>query len=182
MSSRDIPSMYMSDHSVMDESYNVVGDFWEDSKYGDKRSLALEHRDGSLVYVYIPNSLASNNSSLFGSVMTKRVTTEFFLNRDEFDITLDADIDERPSHTCKPVTLQTPLMKKIVSDNENKNNVRKIERKLYDCKDCSKRFTREVNLTRHVKTLHNFVKYTCFKCNRKYTRQDVLAKHMKKTH
>jgi uncharacterized Zn-finger protein len=159
MSSQHISSQYISHYSVKDETYNVVGDFWANTISGDKRSLALEHRDGTLLYIYIPNSLVSNNSSLFGSVMTKRVTTEFFLNKDEIEIKLDTDTDivvEGSSHMGKPASLQTPLMKKIILDNETKNNVREIERNLYVCKDCSKRFIREANLNRHVKSRHNF--------------------------
>jgi hypothetical protein len=97
MSSQHIPSVYMSDRSVKDELYNVVGDFWEDTKTGDKRTLALEHRDGSLVYVWIPYSDASKKTSLFGSVITKRVTTEFFLSNDNL---------EKPLHELKLTTPQ----------------------------------------------------------------------------
>jgi uncharacterized Zn-finger protein len=144
----------MCDHSVTDESYNVIGDFWEDTESGDKRTLALEHRDSSLVYVCFPNSLASNNSSLFGSVVIKRVTTEFFLKKDQIDINLDADIDERPSYEVKSATPQRP-----------------------SCSVCGQTFSMTCNLSRHMKCQHSEKKFKCPSCNRLFSRLDNMKLH-----
>jgi hypothetical protein len=153
-SSQYIPSHYMSDRSVIDESYSVVGDFWEDTKSGDKRSLVLEHRDGSLLYVYVSNLLASNNSSLFGSVMTKRVTTEFFLKKDNTEITLDADIDERSSRMCKSATPQAS-----------------------SCSICYQKFTTPYNMMRHTRSQHSSKKFKCPICERAFARSDNMKLH-----
>jgi uncharacterized Zn-finger protein len=154
MSSQQIPSMYMSDRSVTYESYNIVGDYWEDTQYGDKRSLSLEHRDGSLLYVCLPHTDSLNKTSLFGSVMTKRVTTEFFLDKDKIELNLDATIDERSSRKVKPATLHTP-----------------------SCSICDQSFTNPYSLVRHARCQHSEKKFKCPTCGRAFSRHDGMKLH-----
>jgi hypothetical protein len=71
---------------------------------------------------------------------------------------------------------------KSSSNEENDRNNSNVQRKLYDCKDCKKRFSQQSTLTRHVKNAHQAVKYSCFICKRSYIRKDYLTKHTKKAH
>jgi uncharacterized Zn-finger protein len=148
MSSQQVPSIYMTDRNVTYESYNIVGDYWEDTQYGAKRSLSLEHRDGSFLNVRFPTIDSLNKSSLFGSVMTKRVTTEFFLNKDKIELNLDVGIDERSSRKVKP-----------------------------SCSICDQSFTTSSSLIRHTKCQHEEKKFKCPTCGRAFSRYDGMKLH-----
>jgi uncharacterized Zn-finger protein len=67
-------------------------------------------------------------------------------------------------------------------DAENHSKNKNVQRNLYECKDCKKRFTQQSTLTRHAKVAHQLIKYSCSICNQQYVRKDYLTKHMKKKH
>ncbi|EGW31408.1 uncharacterized protein SPAPADRAFT_61969 [Spathaspora passalidarum NRRL Y-27907] len=55
--------------------------------------------------------------------------------------------------------------------------------RIYNCKMCSRAFTREEHLTRHTLSTHNKLKpFTCGLCSRPFSRRDLLLRHAKNLH
>lgn len=55
--------------------------------------------------------------------------------------------------------------------------------RIYNCVKCSKAFTREEHLTRHILSTHNKLKpFVCGICSRPFSRRDLLLRHAKNLH
>ena len=54
-----------------------------------------------------------------------------------------------------------------------------MDREELTCPMCEKVFTQKNNLNRHVKTVHEKVRYSCKSCEKSYSRQDNAHSHMK---
>ncbi|CAN3373023.1 hypothetical protein DIRU0_C14796 [Diutina rugosa] len=55
--------------------------------------------------------------------------------------------------------------------------------RIYNCKQCSRAFTREEHLTRHTLSTHNKLKpFSCGICQRPFSRRDLLLRHAKNLH
>ena len=52
----------------------------------------------------------------------------------------------------------------------------------YDCNQCNKQFANQGNLTKHIKSVHEGVKYACNQCDKQYTDQSSLTKHIQSVH
>jgi hypothetical protein len=59
-------------HALADGKYIIVNDFWQETQYGTKRSLTIEHDDGTIIHSWLPNSCVSPNTTLIGCKLVKR--------------------------------------------------------------------------------------------------------------
>ena len=52
----------------------------------------------------------------------------------------------------------------------------------FRCDICSKEFTREQDVLRHIRSKHRETKFECNVCNKKFSRKDTLTRHVKSFH
>ena len=52
----------------------------------------------------------------------------------------------------------------------------------FKCDICSKEFTREQDVLRHIRSKHRENKFECNVCNKKFSRKDTLTRHVKSLH
>ena len=52
----------------------------------------------------------------------------------------------------------------------------------YECEPCQKSFSKQVNLTKHIQSVHNGVKYACDQCDHQATQKIDLNRHIKAMH
>ena len=52
----------------------------------------------------------------------------------------------------------------------------------YNCNQCDSTFTQQSNLTTHLKSVHEGVKYDCHQCDYRATQQGSLTRHVQSLH
>ena len=52
----------------------------------------------------------------------------------------------------------------------------------FDCLQCDLKAKRKGNLTRHIKSIHDGVKFPCDQCDYKATEKDHLMRHIRSIH
>ena len=50
------------------------------------------------------------------------------------------------------------------------------------CNQCDKHFTKYSNLTRHIQSVHEGVKYACNQCNQQFSTQGSVRTHIQSIH
>ena len=52
----------------------------------------------------------------------------------------------------------------------------------YDCNQCNKQFANQGNLTKHIKSVHEGVKYACNQCDQQFSQQSKAITHIQNKH
>ena len=68
----------------------------------------------------------------------------------------------------------------LIIEEASKEKMREVVK--YACDQCDYQFTRQSNLTEHIKSKHEGVKYACDQCDYQFTQKSNLRTHIKNKH
>jgi len=91
------------------------------------------------------------------------------------DLSQDQEYDENMKHNFEnsnPVIENSHEVETIVNSSNGQ----------YPCRRCNKHFTQTGSLLRHIKTVHEGIKFSCDSCDQTFTQKGTLNTHIKTVH